>query len=56
MYKMYPVSLPLGRSGGSHDTIIVLMELITALMSAGTEGAEKKLKINKELDKGKLYI
>lgn len=41
MYKMYPVSFPFGRRGGSQDTIIVLIELITALMSAGIEGAEQ---------------
>jgi len=41
MYKIYPVSLPLGRRGGSQDTIIVLIELITALISAGTDGAKK---------------
>lgn len=40
MYKMYPVSFPFGRRGGSHDTIIVFIELITALISAGTEGAK----------------
>lgn len=40
MYNIYPVSLPFGRSGGSQDTIIVFIELITAFMSAGTEGAK----------------
>lgn len=44
MYKTYPVSLPFGRAGGSHDTIIVFIELITALISAGTDGATKKKK------------
>lgn len=36
---MYPVNFPFGRKGGSQDTIIVLIEPITALISAGTEGA-----------------
>lgn len=40
MYKIYPVSLPFGRRGGSHDMLMVFKELITALISAGTEGAE----------------
>jgi len=40
MYKIYPVSFPLGRIGGSQDTTIVLIELITALISAGTDGAK----------------
>lgn len=42
MYKTYPVSLPFGRDGGSQDTIIVFIELITALISAGTDGAMKQ--------------
>lgn len=44
MYNIYPVSLPFGRRGGSQDTNIVLIELITAFMSAGAEGAKKKKK------------
>lgn len=42
MYNIYPVSLPFGRRGGSQDTNIVFIELITAFMSAGAEGAKKK--------------
>jgi len=40
MYKIYPVSLPFERTGGSQDTTMVFIELITALISAGTEGAK----------------
>lgn len=46
MYKIYPVSLPFGRIGGSQDTTMVLMELITALISAGTEGAKVQTQHN----------
>lgn len=42
MYKMYPVSLPFGRDGGSQETIIVFIELITALISAGAVGAKNR--------------
>lgn len=45
MYKMYPVNLPFGRRGGSQDIIMVFIELNTALISAGTEGA-KNININ----------
>lgn len=48
MYRIYPVSLPFGRSGGSHDMLMVFIELITALMPAGTEGAKSSR--NKQYD------
>lgn len=46
MYRIYPVSLPFGRSGGSQETIIVFIELITALISAGAEGAKRNTSIS----------
>jgi len=38
------VTCPLGWRGGSQETRILSVELMTALMSAGDEGTVKKIK------------